>query len=172
MRKTQVTTKEVDQAVEKLQQAYAHGLLSEQELDEKMHKAITAKKIEELEELLVESFEEEVREDKLSAIVGGLEKNGHFVVGKSLSIKAILGGCSIDFRKAVFLHQETIIYATAILGGIDMIVPADARIILEGSPIIGGISQESPKKLPDDAPRIRIKAKAIMAGIDIRTKDY
>lgn len=165
------STQEIDQTVEQLQVAYSHNFLNELEFDEKMNRALLAKDREELEEIL-QGLTTNEPEKSTFAIMSGLDKNGHFVVGKSYQIKAIMGGCSIDFRQAQFKYQETTMNVVAIMGGVEMIFPKGIRIIVEGMPILGGISQSPNKALPPYAPQIKIKAKAILGGIDISIKTF
>lgn len=172
MPKERVSSKEIDQAVELLQHAFSQGNLTEQEYDERMSQALTAKNSQEL-ALLLRDIEEEEHEvtETLSAICGGFDRNGHLLIPKNLTIKAIMGGCSLDLRQAKFKSQETVIEAIAIMGGIDIVVPWGFKVIVSGSPILGGISQSVDQDyLPSDAPQIRIKARAILGGIDIRMK--
>lgn len=165
------SAREIDQTIEQLQVAYSQNLLNELEFGEKMNQALSAQDRDQLEKILQGLATNEPEKSTL-AIMSGIDKNGHFVVGKSYKIKAIMGGCSIDFRQAQFNYQETAMNVIAIMGGVEMIFPTGIKIIVEGMPILGGISQSANKALPPDAPQIKIKAKAILGGIDISIKTF
>ncbi len=163
------TTQEIDRTVDQLQTAFSHNLLSELEFDERMSKALSAKEQQELEDLLADLDAPELEKNSY-AIMSGFDKNGYFVLGKSYNVKAIMGGCSIDLRQAEFKCHETVMKVTAIMGGIELILPEGFRVIVQGSPILGGISQKVNRNLPPTAPVIKIKATCIMGGIDISNK--
>ena len=59
--------------------------------------------------------------------------------------------------------------ATAIMGGVDLIIPRDWRVTVRGTPILGGVSNRAEgSSLPDDAPRLRVDALAILGGVEIK----
>ena len=64
--------------------------------------------------------------------------------------------------------------AVAIMGGIDIIVPDDVRVIDDGIGIMGGFGiEDHPSctvpvaQLPADAPVIRVRGLALMGGVGI-----
>lgn len=108
------------------------------------------------------------------AIMGGTEKRGDWHVAPAHSSLAVMGGNELDLREARLSSSETVINAFAVMGGIDIIVPEDVRVIDDGIGIMGGfgISNHrsctmSQKDLPSDAPVIRIRGFALMGGVDI-----
>jgi hypothetical protein len=46
-------------------------------------------------------------------------------------------------------------------------LPEHVKVSVEGSPILGGISQGKNKNLPPDAPQVLIKATVILGGVDV-----
>ena len=55
------------------------------------------------------------------------------------------------------------------LGGVDLIIPRDWRVTVRGTPILGGVSNlPEGSSLPDDAPRLRVDALAILGGVEIK----
>ena len=85
-----------------------------------------------------------------------------------------MGGNALDLREARLASRETTVNAVAIMGGIDIIVPDDVRVIDDGIGIMGGFGIEdhpsctvSVAQLPADAPVIRVRGLALMGGVGI-----
>jgi hypothetical protein len=84
-------------------------------------------------------------------------------------LTAILGGAELDMRHATPAEGGAEIDATAILGGVDLIVPRDWRVSVRGTPILGAVSNRADGSgLPDDAPQLRVDALAILGGVEIK----
>lgn len=116
--------------------------------------------------------------DRISlSIMGGTEKQGDWLCAPGHVSLALMGGNEIDLRHARLGSRETTIYAVAVMGGIDIIVPEDMRVISDGVGIMGGFGFETDKDvslrhqdLPADAPVIRIRGVALMGGVTIIRK--
>ena len=87
---------------------------------------------------------------------------------------ALMGGNSLDLREARFAAQETVINALALMGGIEIIVPDDVRVVDDGVGIMGGFGVEdhesctvSVAELPADVPVVRVRGLALMGGVGI-----
>lgn len=85
-----------------------------------------------------------------------------------------MGGNDLDLRNATLSAHETVINAFAVMGGIDIIVPDDVRVIDDGIGVMGGFelrddpsSTTSHDHLPSDAPLVRVRGLALMGGVDI-----
>ncbi len=100
---------------------------------------------------------------------------------ESGSYFALMGGIEMDLTAAEIPEGETVLDLTAIMGGIDVKIPKDLPVIYDGSAVLGGVTfkdqddggiigsrkieqniSESSKKI------IRIQARAIMGGIEIK----
>lgn len=72
------------------------------------------------------------------AIMSGVERSGTWEV-KSGSYTALMGGIEIDFRQAQIPQGTTQINVSAIMGGINIIVPPDLAVDCEGTALLGGV---------------------------------
>lgn len=114
------------------------------------------------------------------AIMGGVTRTGSWLVPNSHTSIVVMGGNEIDLREARFESGEIRIYAFAVMGGIDIIVPEGVRVIDDGIGIMGGFDTTveegvtvRPGSLPADAPAVRIGGIALMGGVSaiIRPQD-
>jgi hypothetical protein len=174
-----LSTAEKDQAVARLQSAFGDGRLDEKDFEDRMEKMLISKTHGELDLLFSDlpdllppknlySYHLEEIRSHATAIFSGFEQKGHFILPGVYHVEAICGGCSLDLREAQLESQNSTINITAVLGGVKLIIPAGVRVSVQGSPILGGISQKLNREiLPSDAPQITIYAQAILSGIEI-----
>ena len=106
---------------------------------------------------------------RTTAFLSGAELATQSSAFRGAVLTAILGGAQLDMRHATIADGGAEIDATAILGGIDLIVPRDWRVTVRGTPILGGVSNRAEgSSLPDNAPRLRVDALAILGGVEIK----
>lgn len=180
-----VSTREIDDTIQKLQTAFGDGRLDENDFDSRMQKAVLAKTRGDLgpltEDLVFDSkellhFPEQSLARSLGskalAIFSGIEQKGHFILPAYYRITAIMAGCTLDLRQAQFASQISEIHVTAIMAGIQILVPADVKVFLQGWPIMAGFSHHAEKiqNLSHEAKQIHIRGVAIMGGVEVRTK--
>lgn len=108
------------------------------------------------------------------SIMGGSERGGDWLVAPNHTSITVMGGNSLDLREARLSAHETIINAFAVMGGIEIIVPEDVRVVDAGLGIMGGFGVETHPSctialadLPVDAPVIRVRGLALMGGVGI-----
>lgn len=83
----------------------------------------------------------------------------------SANIDAIFGSVVLDLTKAK-IKNEAVITASAIFGGIDIIVPKDVAVKVKSTPIFGGVSNRSKNK--DAKKIIYIDALALFGSVEIK----
>jgi predicted membrane protein len=65
--------------------------------------------------------------------------------------------------------NQATIELTAILGGIDLFVPSDWRVIVDSSAVLGGVDDKHKNAPPTTVQMtLYVKATAILGGIDIK----
>lgn len=171
-----------DRVADRLREALAEGRISADEHDERIDRLFRARTYGELAPLT-----EDLPDGRLpaarrtssvanvptevppqTAVFGSASVHpvGH-VSGKVTGF-AMFGSTTIDLRDAD-LADGTEIQATALWGGVDIIVPMDARVKVVAVPIFGGVRQPS-APTGDDGPTVTVRAVAWCAGIGIRRK--
>ena len=166
---------ERDEAAKHLQDAFADGQISLAEFDDRSRALYAATYSDEL-PALVEDLSPVERPD--SPTPATTSANSRAVVtgesnGSAFSL-SLMGGNSLDLREARFAAQETVINALALMGGIEIIVPDDVRVVDDGAGIMGGFGVEdhesctvSVAQLPADVPVVRVRGLALMGGVGI-----
>jgi hypothetical protein len=101
------------------------------------------------------------------AIFSGAERKGDWAVPPTFTATAVMGGVELDFSQAAFLTDEVVVTVVAIMGGIDITVPDDAAVKVDGVGIMGGFDHSVPP--PEGTPRvlIRIRGLAFWGGVDV-----
>lgn len=105
-----------------------------------------------------------------SGIFGGPTLANASQAFRGASLTAVFGGVSLDLRQARPAADGARITATAVFGGIDILVPRGWRITIKGTPIFGGVEDktEHPAGLPGDAPVLQIDGFVIFGGIEVK----
>jgi hypothetical protein len=111
--------------------------------------------------------------DSSVAIMSGQDRRGVWQVGPTHQAFALMGGVTIDLREARFTSSEVVITANTFWGGIDVVVGAGHRVVVEGMGIMGGFDQSRDKVEPHlgpDSPLVRVRGVAIMGGVTVTRK--
>jgi hypothetical protein len=110
---------------------------------------------------------------RIVAIFGGASRKGGWQAEPVINVVAVFGGVELDFRDAVLPGKEVILRITAVLGGVDVTVPPEMRVIDSGGvAILGGkdIAGPGPESSGPDAPVLRIEGTCVLGGIDVKRK--
>ncbi len=80
-------------------------------------------------------------------------------------INAVMGAVEIDLRQAA-IATEAVLHVAIIMGGVEIKVPRDWSVSVNGAPMLGGIED---KTLPPITPgkRLIIEGSVIMGGVEI-----
>lgn len=85
------------------------------------------------------------------------------------SVMAFMGGVELDLRQAGIVDGATL-SLRAIMGGVDVLVPAGWRVEVAKSVVMGGITNRTdPDGVDPAAPLLLIDAAIVMGGIEIRS---
>ena len=113
------------------------------------------------------------------AVMGSSERTGDWLCAPTHTSLAIMGGTDIDLRQARLGSRETVIYAVALMGGMEITVPEDVHIISDGIGIMGGFGISDDRSvtlrredIPPGAPVIHVRGLALMGGVGVTRKAY
>lgn len=98
------------------------------------------------------------------AAFSGCEMNYSGEIFEGAELNAIFGGVECDLRNAI-IEKDEVIKATAIFGGIDILVPDNVNVKVDSNSIFGSVDNKT--KAHTDAPTLYISAICLFGGIDI-----
>lgn len=84
---------------------------------------------------------------------------------KGTKLDAVFGGIKCDLRDAI-IKEDVVIEATAIFGGITILVPKDTNIKITSTSIFGGVDGKN--KNNKEGKTIYINATCLFGGVDIK----
>jgi len=104
-----------------------------------------------------------------NAVFGGSE---HTVTSQNFrggETMALFGGVELDMRQAKISADGCKIHATALFGGVEIIVPDDWNVIITGTPIFGGIDSKSRRKSDTNSSQdVHIHCTVAFGGVEIK----
>jgi hypothetical protein len=103
-------------------------------------------------------------------IMGGFSRRGTWVAPRAFTAVAFWGGGEIDLREARFAEPEVTIRAFAVMGGVNVIVPEDAEVDVQGIGIMGGFDDRASGAGAPGAPRIVVTGVAFWGGVGVERK--
>ena len=103
------------------------------------------------------------------AVMGGAERRYDVLPSREINVVAVMGGVHLDFRNAQFPAGVTELRIFALMGGVEVVVPADVQVDSDGIGIMGGFEHVGHGRFPVDLQRpvLRIVGVAIMGGVEI-----
>jgi len=181
------------QVAEILRQAAGEGRLDFEELDERLEATYQAKTYADLVPITVDLPVEgganasaavaaaaqaqqtpgalDVEPERHLAILGGFERKGVWTVPPAMSIVAVLGGADLDLRRATFAATSCELTVTAVMGGVNLVVPPDVRVIFSMASVLGGHNDDKGNATASaDAPTLVIKGLCLMGGVNVSRK--
>lgn len=88
-------------------------------------------------------------------------------VFKGAELTAVFGGINCDLTKAI-IEEDVVINATAVFGGVDILVPNNVKVKIKSSSIFGGVSNKKVHSEEQDAKIIYVNAICLFGGVDIK----
>jgi hypothetical protein len=90
-------------------------------------------------------------------------------VPRRMKIVAIMGGAHLDLREARFPPGVVELDVTAVMGGIEIVVPPGLAVQMHGSAIMGGFADvdRAPANPDPDAPLLRVRGLTMMGGVAV-----
>ena len=107
--------------------------------------------------------------DTVFCLFNGEEVKCDGKVFRGAELNAIFGGIDYDLRGAV-IEPDCAIKATAIFGGIEIIVPDNVKVRVKSTGIFGGTSNKArrPDDKAEDVITLYVSSLALFGGVDIK----
>lgn len=182
--------------VEDLMEHFANDVMDLSEFERRLDVANGSKSLEELDALLTDLptsgavmrrskltparggpavvvSSEDVRAHSLMiAVFGGTSRRGRWVPARRNTAIGIMGGVQLDFREAMLGPGVTEVAVFACMGGVEIIVPPEMAVEVDGVAIMGGFEHETDTVLnrDPDQPLLRVKGFVVMGGVGIAVR--
>lgn len=105
-------------------------------------------------------------EQSVQVLLGNHERGGALTVPARLNIRCVLGNVELDLRDATFTAPVTEIVADAVLGNIELTMPAGVRVESHGSSILGSFASTGGGD-PAASVLVRLTGSATLASVEI-----
>jgi len=172
-----------DAVAQRLQQAFAERRLDDDEFDERMRAALTARTGADL-ELLTRDLPAPAPGGAAPTATGpapgrwavayknSIRRGGRWRVPERFSSVVYKGSGWLDLRAAELTAPVTTVVAVAYKSRIDILVPPGVRVEMDGFGVSKGWSaeEEMEARLPHDAPTVHVRGIAYKGTIETRTK--
>lgn len=99
------------------------------------------------------------------AAFSGSDANYGGEVFEGAELCAVFGGVECDLRGAI-IEKDCVIHATALFGGIDILVPAGVNVRVNSTCIFGGVSNKT--AATENAPTLYIGGICMFGGVEIK----
>ena len=180
-----------DQVLDLLTQYFTAGRIELEDMERRMEVAARAATNAELESALSGLRDTPVRRETPSgavpapmgpdrpkgkkaslAFMSGMNRKGRWFPAQRHVGAALMGGIVLDFREAELEPGTTEVSLWVLWGGVDIVVPPDLDVEVEGFAIMGGLRELSqhPAPLETQTRRLRIRARVLMGGVDVKVR--
>ncbi len=106
--------------------------------------------------------------------VGGrLARTGVWDVPPRLAVTAVLGSVVLDLRHARISTREVQLTCRVVLGGIEIVVGPEVRVVIEGSGVLGGFRGPTglvAEQVDDRSPTLRVGGRAVGGGVTVERR--
>lgn len=82
-------------------------------------------------------------------------------------LTAVMGGAELDLRQAGMRGGSAELHIVAFMGGVEIRVPREWAVQLDGIPVLGGYEDKSLPPTGATPPRLIVKGVAMMGGVEI-----
>jgi hypothetical protein len=181
-----VSDRDRDEVAHRLQEAFAEGRLDDDEFDQRMRAALTAKLSTELAAITADLPAGGQRPAAVAPAVvagrtpgkfaiaykSGIRRGGRWRVPERFSTIVYKGNGRLDLRAAELSAPVTTLFTIAYKSHVDVLVPPGVRVELEGFGVSKGWSaeEELERLLPADAPVIHVRGIGYKGTIEVSTK--
>ncbi len=102
-----------------------------------------------------------------SAILCGRDINFHNEPFHGAMLTAVLGAIELNLRSAI-ISKDVNIDAKAVLGGVEIHVPRNAKVVVNCTPVLGGVEDKTSAPIGMiNCPTIYINATCVLGGVDV-----
>ncbi len=169
---------ERDAAIRSLSDACSAGRLTLDEFEERIDRALAARRRRDLEQILADlPVPVPLTPDAMSpsraklslSVIGGMRRHDRWTLPQHMVHVALLGGTCLNLGAVELPGPEATITIFSVLGGIRVRLPETVRTEVTGVSLLGGRRIDPSRAASSNAPLIRLKIFSILAGVRVDT---
>lgn len=103
----------------------------------------------------------------ISVFLGGIETRNDSADYAGGKISTVLGGSTLDLRKAT-IKKEATLEVFAMMGGVEIKVPEGWAVDSQITPVMAGVENKTLARASDKAPVLRLVGTVFMGGVEIK----
>ena len=109
----------------------------------------------------------------LVSVLGATTRAGRWIPARKSFALGVLGGISLDFREALLGSGVTDVNVLALLSGIQIIVPPEMAVEVDGMAVLGGFEYQTdaPLRSNPDFPTLRVRGLAVLGGVHVAFRE-
>jgi len=101
------------------------------------------------------------------AVFGGNTPQFDGIEFRGANAYAIFGGVDLKLQNSI-IRRDCIINSYTVFGGTDIILPKNVKVIVNSTPIFGGVENRFVSEAGENSPTVLIRAISIFGGTDIK----
>lgn len=174
-----------EQVAQQLHKAMSEGRIDMSELDERLTTLYQAKTVGELAPLTADlpgasptAARQPAQPNRTGGtpgpqvsigVMSGFERKGTWTVPPTHTAFAMMGGGELDLSEARFAAEHTTITCIAFMGGIEVRVPEDVNVHVNGIGFMGAFEDKiRDADAGSDRPTVKITGLAFMGGVEVK----
>ncbi len=106
------------------------------------------------------------------SLLGGTNRAGRWIPARKTFALGVLGGTTLDFREALLGPGITDLSVLALLSGVEIIVPPEMTVEVDGMALIGGFTHETdePLRSNPDLPTLRVRGLVVLGNVNVEVR--
>jgi hypothetical protein len=179
-----------DITIEALSSLFAAGRIELEEFEARVERALKASTVEELDEVVADLHPrvskpvvaappapmgpDRPRSSRVTiALLSGVSRKGRWFPARRHTGIAVMGGSRLDFREAELQPGLTEVSLWVLWGGVEVVVPPDVDLEVDGWAIMGGLEEAAahPRPLEESRRRLRVHARVLMGGVEVKVRE-
>ena len=106
------------------------------------------------------------------SVLAGSKRVGRWIPARRTFALGVLGGITLDFREALLGPGMTDLNVLATLSGVEIIVPPEMTVEVDGMALVGSFAHETdePLRSNPDLPTLRVRGLVILGSVTVEVR--
>ncbi|KAA0233048.1 MAG: hypothetical protein JJLCMIEE_02923 [Acidimicrobiales bacterium] len=115
----------------------------------------------------------ETRTRRVVSVLSGAKRRGPWKPDARVHAVAVMGSCQLDLTEAELPDEGVVVVATAVFGGVDVVVTEGTPVELSGYAVLGGKDYRVKGSVSQGGgPLVRVRSRAVLGGVTVRSHPF